>query len=521
MRVLVQLRPESPIAASLATARSEAVTSVPQLLPGFQLDPAYGAVEVPVVLTPRGGAMSLEGPLAFSSEPEQAARLVRGEIPDDPSAVTNLLSRPDVSGVFGDPVIENCLVCPGSPPVGSDKDVARLLEVAKLRAEGLDGSGVSVAVLDSGINVAHLRSKGQQGKLDSSNSFTPAGVSTRPGQHPVDHGTMCAYDACIAAPAATLLDHAVLLTRTGGPTVMSGLLSDAILSFSRLLGLMRSLPPDRQKLVVNNSWGMFNPAWDFAPGHPGNFSHNPAHPFNVIVAALDTAGADILFAAGNCGHDCPDGRCAFGAAPAIVGANSHPRVLSVAGVDTTRARVGYSSQGPGTLAAQKPDISAYTHFTGSGALGNTDGGTSAACPVAAGVVAAVRTKYPASVLSPAQLRSLIFKTAVDLGLTGFDHNHGWGLIDPMALAQAVAKAVGAAPAPPWPGRHLRFPPITVGDDVRVWQQKMVERRFPLTVDGKYGAKSKQACVEFQRQRSLQADGIVGPMTWNATWTAPM
>lgn len=520
MRVLVQLRPESAMAASLAMAPTDAVASVQPLLPEIQLDAAYGAVELPVVLTPSAGAMSLDRALAFSSEPEQAARLVRGEIPDDPSAVTSLLSRPDVSGVFGDPVIETCLVCPGSPPVGSDKDVARLLDVAKLAAEGLDGSGVSVAIVDTGINVAHLQSRRQLGKLDASNSFTPAGVSTRPGQHPVHHGTMCAYDACIAAPAATLLDHAVLLSQTGGPTAMSGLLSDAILSYSRLLGLIRGLPPEQQKLVVNNSWGMFNPAWDFPPGHPGNFSHNPAHPFNIIVAALDSAGADVLFAAGNCGKDCPDGRCAFGTAAAIVGANSHPRVLSVAGVDVTRSRVGYSSQGPGTLSAQKPDISAYTHFTGSGALGNTDGGTSAACPVAAGVVAAVRTKYAASVISPAQLRSLIFKTAIDIGLTGFDHNHGWGLIDSMALVQAVDKAVGAAPAPPWPGRFLRHPPTTVGDDVRVWQQRMVQRRFGIVADGKYGPKSKQACIDFQRQQSLKADGIVGQMTWSATWSAP-
>jgi hypothetical protein len=39
----------------------------------------------------------------------------------------------------------------------------------------------------------------------------------------------------------------------------------------------------------------------------------------------------------------------------IAGANSHPDVISIAGVSVRRERVGYSSQGPGRLAKQKPD----------------------------------------------------------------------------------------------------------------------------------------------------------------------
>jgi hypothetical protein len=53
-------------------------------------------------------------------------------------------------------------------------------------------------------------------------------------------------------------------------------------------------------------------------------------------------------------------------------------------------------------------------------------------------VAAVREKYPSSVLSPAELRTLLFKTAEDLGGTGFDHDFGWGVIDGTALAATLA-----------------------------------------------------------------------------------
>src|SRR6266508_6591846 len=162
----------------------------------------------------------------------------------------------------------------------------------------MDGFRVPVAIVDTGVNLAHLELQGRDPKFSARRSWTPAGVATRPGRHPVGHGTMCAYDVGIAAPKATLLDHAVLLSETPGETAMSGLLADAVLAYSKLLGVVQAMPAGRRALVVNNSWGMFSPTWDFPVGHPGNYSDNPAHPFNVIVASLEAAGADLLFAAG-------------------------------------------------------------------------------------------------------------------------------------------------------------------------------------------------------------------------------
>jgi hypothetical protein len=42
------------------------------------------------------------------------------------------------------------------------------------------------------------------------------------------------------------------------------------------------------------------------------------------------------------------------------------------------------------------------------------------------------------VLSPAELRALLSKTAEDLGGTGFDHDFGWGVIDAQRLAATLA-----------------------------------------------------------------------------------
>jgi len=512
MRVLVVLRSSPDLGAAAASRDTDVLGTLPvRELPSFQIDPQFAPVEIP---SPAARS--------FDTAPETSLYVVRGEIPtDDAAAYSTLSGRPEVAGVYSDPRIEPALICPGSPAQGTAADVGTLLGVSQLTSHGLTGADVTVAIVDTGINLAHLASKGHNQQLDAANHYTPAGVATAAGQHPVDHGTMCAFDTGIAAPNARFVDHAVLLTTAGGPTVMSGFLSDAVSSYSVLLQTMLSPSPQPRKLVVSNSWGMFDPAWDFPVGHPGNFSDNILHPFNVIVGSLEAAGADIYFAAGNCGRDCPDGRCNFGATLPICGANSHPAVMSIAGVDTTKLRVGYSSQGPGRLSLQKPDVSAYTHFLGSEAFGpgSADGGTSAACPVAAGVAAAVRTKHGPSTLSPAQLRALIQKTAHDVGGLGFDHDHGWGIVDASALvAQLPSGGGGPCPAPPWPGRFLKHPPMTQGPDVLMWQGRMAERGFALTVDGKYGPKSKAVCKEFQQQVKVQVDGIVGPVTWEASWS---
>lgn len=512
MKVIVLLSSSDALSAGSREQDSSVVASLDVASAPIELDLGFAPVAIPLPLT--GGG-------AFSTDSAGQSYAVRGEITEGTDAFEALTARGDVVGVYADAEIESSLICPGAPPFGSDVDVAQLLDVSALAAAGMDGRNVPVAIVDTGVNVAHLHSKGRSQSVDAGRSFTPAGVTSQPGAHALGHGTMCAYDVGIAAPSATLLDHAVLQSKQSG---FSGLLSDAVAAYGQMLTMLLSADNPLDRLVVNNSWGLFNPIFDFPVGHPGNYSDNAAHPFNLIVGSLDALGADILFAAGNCGRDCPDGRCNFGPAPSIAGANSHPSVLSVAGVDTSRTRVGYSSQGPGRLAVQKPDICGYTHFLGSEAFGpgSADGGTSAACPVAAGVVAAVRSVHSPATLPPQQLRALIQKTAIDLGGVGFDNDHGWGVIDAAALLAALPPGGRVlAPAPAFPGRLLRYPPYTEGTDVRTWQAQMVVRGYSIKVDGIYGPDSKQACTSLQNSVGLSADGIVGPLTWEATWSAPI
>ncbi|GAB3509107.1 peptidoglycan recognition protein family protein [Amycolatopsis cihanbeyliensis] len=75
-----------------------------------------------------------------------------------------------------------------------------------------------------------------------------------------------------------------------------------------------------------------------------------------------------------------------------------------------------------------------------------------------------------------------------------------------------------AAVPPWPGVYLSYPPITYHRSVTVWQRRMRELGWSLTVDGAYGPGSKSACTAFQRERGLGVDGIVGQNTWDACWS---
>lgn len=436
IRVLIQMAHTPEINMAMATPGSSGAPSL-EGLEGFHMDTGFSPVQVPRKMRrPQADARSSGRLFSFDARPQKSTYLIRGEVEDDKALerlTASVEQDPNGVGVYSDPRISAIAVCPDHP-VGAHTDVESRLRVTDLHNRGMDGTEVAVAIVDTGVNMSHLRNKGKTPTFDSQRSWSPVQGSVL-GDMEVDHGTMCAFDVCIAAPNCTLLDYALLQSQTQGGTAMDGFLSDAVRGFSQLLDLMLGNNPPRA-LVVNNSWGMFHPSWDFPVGHPGNYSDNPEHPFNIIVESLEDAGADILFAAGNCGAECPDGRCDGETDQGIYGANSHTAVLCVAGVSINDVRLGYSTQGPGRLDSNKPDISAYTHFDGSGVY-DADGGTSAACPVAAGVIAAIRSKYSSAELSPTQLRNLLRRTANDLGMQGFDFDHGFGVIDTIALLNAL------------------------------------------------------------------------------------
>src|SRR6266849_5142635 len=141
-------------------------------------------------------------------------------------------------GVFADPNIEATPAYCQHGAIGDTSDVARLLGLAPLQKRKLNGKGVRVAVVDTGIDGNHLAPDGTSlsARIDTTRGF-PRDYA--PGSAPRDHGTMVAYDASIAAPKATLLDYALLRSTAGS---WEGFLSDAIAAFGDLIDLLQRKP---------------------------------------------------------------------------------------------------------------------------------------------------------------------------------------------------------------------------------------------------------------------------------------
>lgn len=399
---------------------------------GFQFDDTYH----PVALKGRGpNLQQRSAAIGFNynllNKPQKESLFVVRAFFDDQDAINNLINEQpeEVVGVYADPTMSTFsqTYCdPAGNPVGDWKDVERELGIGSLN---LTGKGVRIAIVDTGIN--GTTDIGGRGPIGVADGWSPSNVRYRPGTAELDHGTMCAFDARVCAPDAEILDYALMRRSSlsdAQPHIWNSFLSDAIAAFADLIDVLQTEPGP---LVVNNSWGLYNRAEDEPIGSPGSYSANPDHPFNQIVGSLVAAGADVLFAAGNCGRDCPDDRCGqldIGPGNSIHGANSHPDVITVAAITTDHRRLGYSSQGPGGLDELKPDVSAYSHFKGSGVY-LADSGTSAASPVAAGVIAALREKFSNSAVPPATLKAIIQRTADNISGKGWDHDLGYGIIN--------------------------------------------------------------------------------------------
>jgi hypothetical protein len=372
---------------------------------------------------------------------------VRGEV--EVENIDNVPETVNGNAVLADPTVGTYLVCLGDDPIGTANDVAAKLNVAALRANNLDGDGVAIAIVDGGINLDFLEQKlGFRPKLDSVYSWRPPGVAVEPGAYPPGHGTMCAYAALLAAPKATLIDVPAFVGTPDGGSVMGQRLSTAYQGIAQLsafwsIAFTPSGAPKYKALVISNSWGMYHPSQDFPAGHRGRYSDNPLHVFTRSVGAMvQVDNVDVVFAAGNCGGECPDAQCRDVTTATITGANASLEVLTVAGCNVSDERVGYSSQGPGItgMAPRKPDLAAYTHFKGSEALGagKPDKGTSAAGPLVAGCIAAIRTRLDPVTHSPTALNEQLRQSARKLvGGGDWNKDTGHGIIDPVAAAAGL------------------------------------------------------------------------------------
>ncbi len=140
----------------------------------------------------------------------------------------------------------------------------------------------------------------------------------------------------------------------------------------------------------------------------------------------DKKGAVVIVSAGNTGT-------------ATTYNSDWPEVTTVGAATSINSLASYSTYGndvdivaPGCTGATTASGGGYRSFCG----------TSNSAPEIAGVVALIRSAN--SSLSPAQVRDVLYSTAIDSGTAGRDPFFGWGFVD---AGSAVTKASGTTGTP--------------------------------------------------------------------------
>jgi serine protease AprX len=311
---------------------------------------------------------------------------------------------------------------PFRDPVGIDV-LRTLLGVYRAWDDGYRGQNVAVAIIDEGVNGVEYPVVG---------GFARPGAQ-QPGAAPItSHGSMCAADVLVAAPAARIYDYPFLgIANSGGALAMF----QAVLDHRRIDGTPH---------LTSNSYGFVGvpPVADF----PGHEVHDINHPVHRKVREVVASGAACFFAAGNCGEQCPSGSChpsGIGPGRSIHASNSLREVITVAAVNARHERIGYSSQGPGMFHPDKPDLASYSHFLGNFGPDRPagdrdapfDSGTSAATPVAAGVAAMLLSAAPG--LSPDQVRDALLAGVYNVTGAAWDPGYGQGVVNAAASYLAL------------------------------------------------------------------------------------
>jgi serine protease AprX len=316
------------------------------------------------------------------------------------AAVDQLAARSDVTGIWRD------------EPVKAVTDVStKAIEADKAWAAGFEGAGITVAVLDTGIDSTNPYLKPAIVSCVS----TVGGVVSPECTDTDGHGTHVA--GTVASRSTTYPGVArkaslapVRVLHAAG----TGFNSDIVAGMQWIANNKNKVSPPIR--VATMSIGYSSPGC-------GDDTNPDAQAANALV----NAGLVFTVAAGNSGHT----KCT------IDGASAASKVTTIAAVDdratiTQTDDVIASFSSGGSSKNNKPDVSfpgvnITSTFIGAGTLYATMSGTSMATPHAAGVAALLLSKE--SALTPAQVKSRITGNTVKNSNTGttFNYVYGYGL----------------------------------------------------------------------------------------------
>lgn len=282
----------------------------------------------------------------------------------------------------------------------------------------LDGTGIRIGILDTGIDDTHPDLKG---KLKAYSDFSPA-KNPNP-EDPFDHGTHVAGTIAGGSASKTSIGVApkvdLVVGRVfdgNGDSTKEGL----------ILAMQWMADPDGDAktsdfpLAVNNSW---------SDDEPFNTRDPIDDPFCIAIDNWISLGIVPIFTAGNTGP-----RSGSTNTPGAC-----PNALTVGATESTDRSPHFSSTGPAMWKSSqivKPDVVApgykiYSCEAGGGYTEKT--GTSFAAPHVTGAMALLLQAKPN--LTVDQAVKTLIDGVLDLGDPGQDNIFGWGRIDVLKSVQ--------------------------------------------------------------------------------------
>lgn len=301
----------------------------------------------------------------------------------------------------------------GSAVTGLGSPTVPLTGATAARRAGLDGTGVKVAVLDTGVDAAHPDLAGRIAETKVFVTGADAQDRTGHGTHTASTiaGTGAASHGKYAgmAPGAELLVGKVLGddgsgTLSGIVAGMEWAVAEGAQVVSMSLGADGSADcsgPDVDAVERLSGQALFVIAAGNASLH-GTVSTPGCAPSALTVGALDRKDRTASFSSRG---------------PSVDGRTAKPDIASQ-GVEVVAARAG----GRGDLAYQEMS------------------GTSMATPHVAGGAALLFQRYPGA--TPARVKALLTSSAATTGVPVLEQGAG-----PMDVARAVTQPVVAGPAP--------------------------------------------------------------------------
>lgn len=91
-----------------------------------------------------------------------------------------------------------------------------------------------------------------------------------------------------------------------------------------------------------------------------------------------------------------------------------------------------------------------------------------------------------------------------------------GVFTPQPVAQQPQAPTSNVPAYP-----MLLKRGTKGAFVRQFQQKLRDRGWTISVDGDFGPKTEAIVRQFQAEKRLVVDGVIGPASWRSIFTSPV